>query len=425
MFIDCASYSGLCECGREHYMETKAAVIEAGCLKDFEKYMAAFGVTGKRCALYGKNSYAAAADRRPHAEQEIVLDPEGLHANEISTADVLSRLEADVEVLIAVGSGTIHDIARYCAHERGIRFVSCPTAASVDGFCSTVAAMTWYGFKKTLPAVAPEIVIADIDIIKNAPAALVRSGVGDIMAKYTALADWRMANLLTGEHLCPRIYDIMSRAADTVMNSVPGIAAGEEKACADVTYALIMSGIAMQMMGNSRPASGADHHISHMIEMEPAAFEVKFPAMHGEKTGVGTLVAVREYKRLAQIEDIAPFLRDYAPVPEEELRAFFGERLAGSLIRENENDCLAAVTKEALAQKWGEIRGIIAALPEEAYLYGLLEKIGAKRTLEDIGVTEDERDSLLEHSPLVRNRLTLMRTRRMMKLDEINNVIHI
>jgi len=69
-----------------------------------------------------------------------------------------------------------------------------------------------------------------------------------------------------------------------------------------VTYALIMSGIAMQMMGNSRPASGADHHISHMIEMEPAAFEVKFPAMHGEKTGVGTLVAVQEYKRLAQIK---------------------------------------------------------------------------------------------------------------------------
>ena len=133
-----------------------------------------------------------------------------------------------------------------------------------------------------------------------------------------------MANLLTGEHLCPRIYDIMSRAADTVMNSVPGIAAGEEKAFADVTYALIMSGIAMQMMGNSLPASGADHHISHMIEMEPAAFEVKFPQCTGKRRAWGTLVAVREYKRLAQIgEDIAPFLRDYAPVPEEELRAFF------------------------------------------------------------------------------------------------------
>ena len=257
MFVDCGRYSGKCSCGREHSMETKAAVIESGCLLSFEKYMSDFGVSGKRCALYGKNSYAASEGRHPRAEQEIVLDPEGLHANEISTAEVLQKLERDVEVIIAVGSGTIHDIARFCAHDRGIRFVSCPTGASVDGFCSTVAAMTWYGFKKTLPAVAPEIVLADIDIIKNAPMALVRSGVGDIMAKYTALAEWRIANLLTGEHFCAEIHDIMKSAADTVMDSVPGIVRGEDKAYVDVTYALIMSGIAMQMMGNSRPASGA------------------------------------------------------------------------------------------------------------------------------------------------------------------------
>ena len=137
--------------------------------------------------------------------------------------------------------------------------------------------MTWYGFKKTLPAVAPEIVLADTEIIKNAPMELVRSGVGDIMAKYTALADWKMAHVLTNELLCEKIYSIMQDAADTVMQSVPGIARGEESAYADVTYALIMSGIAMQMMGNSRPASGAEHHISHMIEMEPEAFPVKFP----------------------------------------------------------------------------------------------------------------------------------------------------
>ena len=133
-------------------------------------------------------------------------------------------------------------------------------ALKAYGFCSTVAAMTWYGFKKTLPAVAPEIVLADTEIIKNAPMELVRSGVGDIMAKYTALADWKMAHVLTNELFCEKIYSIMQDAADTVMQSVPGIARGEESAYADVTYALIMSGIAMQMMGNSRPASGAEHH---------------------------------------------------------------------------------------------------------------------------------------------------------------------
>ena len=419
MFIDCSKYAGKCACGREHTMETRAAVIEPGCLFEFEKYMAQFGVTGKRCALYGENSYAATADRHPRAEQQIVLDPTGLHANEISTAEVLAKLEGDVEVIVAVGSGTIHDIARFCAHERGIRFVSCPTGASVDGFCSTVAAMTWYGFKKTLPAVAPEIVLADTEIIKNAPMELVRSGVGDIMAKYTALADWKMAHVLTNELLCEKIYSIMQDAADTVMQSVPGIARSEESAYADVTYALIMSGIAMQMMGNSRPASGAEHHISHMIEMEPEAFPVKFPAMHGEKTGVGSLIAVREYKRLAKIEDITPYITDYAPIPEEHFRKFFGERLADSLIKENENDCLAKVSREKLSASWGKLRHIIDELPTEEYLYGLLEMLDAKRDLASIGVEESELPVLLKNSPLVRNRLTLMRTRRMMKIYEI------
>ncbi len=419
MVIDCSKYAGKCACGREHTMETRAAVIEPGCLFEFEKYMAEFGVTGKRCALYGENSYAATADRHPRAEQQIVLDPTGLHANEISTAEVLAKLEGDVEVIVAVGSGTIHDIARFCAHERGIRFVSCPTGASVDGFCSTVAAMTWYGFKKTLPAVAPEIVLADTEIIKNAPMELVRSGVGDIMAKYTALADWKMAHVLTNELLCEKIYSIMQGAADTVMQSVPGIVRGEESAYADVTYALIMSGIAMQMMGNSRPASGAEHHISHMIEMEPEAFPVKFPAMHGEKTGVGSLIAVREYKRLAKIEDITPYITDYAPIPEEHFRKFFGERLADSLMKENENDCLAKVSREKLSASWGELRRIIDELPTEEYLYGLLEMLDAKRDLASIGVEESELPVLLKNSPLVRNRLTLMRTRRMMNICEI------
>lgn len=419
MVIDCSKYAGKCACGREHTMETRAAVIEPGCLFEFEKYMAEFGVTGKRCALYGENSYAATADRHPRAEQQIVLDPTGLHANEISTAEVLAKLEGDVEVIVAVGSGTIHDIARFCAHERGIRFVSCPTGASVDGFCSTVAAMTWYGFKKTLPAVAPEIVLADTEIIKNAPMELVRSGVGDIMAKYTALADWKMAHVLTNELLCEKIYSIMQSAADTVMQSVPGIVRGEESAYADVIYALIMSGIAMQMMGNSRPASGAEHHISHMIEMEPEAFPVKFPAMHGEKTGVGSLIAVREYKRLAKIEDITPYITDYAPIPEEHFRKFFGERLADSLMKENKNDCLAKVSREKLSASWGELRCIIDELPTEDYLYGLLEMLDAKRDLASIGVEESELPVLLKNSPLVRNRLTLMRTRRMMNICEI------
>ena len=141
--------------------------------------------------------------------------------------------------------------------------------------------------------------------------------------------------------------------------------------------------------------------------------------MHGEKTGVGSLIAVREYKRLAKIEDITPYITDYAPIPEEHFRKFFGERLAGSLIKENENDCLAKVSRENLSASWGELRHIIDELPTEEYLYGLLEMLDAKRDLASIGVEESELPVLLKNSPLVRNRLTLMRTRRMMKIYEI------
>lgn len=411
-----SEYSGKCSCGRTHDLVTRAAVIEPGCLCDFEKYMEEFGITGKRCALYGKNGYRATAGRHPFAQQEIVLDPEGLHANEISTAEVLSQLEEDVEIIIAVGSGTIHDIARFCAHERGIRFVSCVTGASVDGFCSTVAAMTWYGYKKTLPAVAPEIVIADTDIIKNAPPELVRSGVGDIAAKYTALCDWKISVALTGEYFCQRIHDLIAEATDTVMRSVPGIIANEDEAYANITYALVLSGIAMQMIGNSRPASGCEHHMSHLIEMGPEKLNVRFPAMHGEKTGVASIYGITEYKRLAEIEDITPYLSDYAPFPEDDLKEFMGKKLAPAILKENEKDCLAAVTKEKLAETWPEIRKLIAELPDPDYLEGLLIQLEAKHRFDEIGVTDADKDTIFRYSPMVRNRLTLMRAKRMISV---------
>ena len=344
------------------------------------------------------------------------MDPENLHANEISTAWVLERLEPDVDVIIAVGSGTVHDVARFSAHERGIRFVSCPTGASVDGFCSTVAAMTWHGFKKTLPAVAPDFVIADTDIIIKAPVELVRSGVGDILAKYTALADWKMANILTGEYYCERIAEITRQAADDVVSSLDGINSGDPEAYERVTYALVMSGIAMQMMGNSRPASGSEHHVSHLIEMGPSSLDVRFQALHGEKTGVGSIVAVREYKRLAATADISSHVRPYAAVPDEVIRDYFGGRLADSIITENEQDCLSALTPQALTERWPEVRKIVDSLPSADEIYGMLEKIGAKRTLEEIGVTDSDTDAILRYSPLVRNRLTLMRVRRMLDL---------
>ena len=106
---------------------------------------------------------------------------------------------------------------------------------------------------------------------------------------------------------------------------------------------------------------------------------------------------------------------DYAPVSEDKLRAFFGEKLIEGVVEENRNDCLAVVNAQRLVECWADIRRIIADIPSPEWLYGLLEQLDARRELAHIGLEDNQLDALLEYSPLVRNRLTLMRARRMIK----------
>lgn len=411
MIIDSSMYSGACDCGREHLLATKGAVIEPGALLLAQRYLDSFGVSGKRCALYGENGYRATAGRRPQAEQTIVLPSEGLHADEVSTAEVLERMDGDTEVIFAVGSGTIHDIARFCAHQRGIRFVSFPTAASVDGFCSTVASMMWHGYKKTIPCAAPELVIADTDVVRAAPSALVRSGVGDMLAKYTALADWEIAHALTGEYFCKTIWELVHKAVTAVEDSIAGIAAGSGPAYENVMAGLILSGLAMQMIGNSRPASGAEHHISHLIEMRPAGLPSASDTLHGERTGVGAVLVSEVYHRLAALPAASVELRDGELFSREEVYCFFGPALAQGVLRENGEDCQAAVDGARLRAVWPQICRSISRIPPSDCLEAILKRIGARHSPEDLGLGREYLPALLRYSPLVRNRLTLMRIR--------------
>ena len=417
MRIDSREYGGLCVCGREHPLATRLCVIEPGALTRFEDYMAELSLRGKRCAVYDRNTYNVIPEAlHPQAEQEILLAGAGLHADEFSTAAFFEELQPDVEVIIAIGGGPLHDIVRFCSKARGIPFVSVPTAASCDGFSAEVAAMTWEGIKKTMSCQAPDLVVADTDIIRAAPGHLILSGIGDVLGKFIALAEWKMANAVTGEFLCPRIWDMMHQAVTRIWDNCVKAVEGESEAVAWVVYGLLLSGIAMQMFGNSRPASGAEHHMSHLIEIEPEAFGVKSRASHGEKVGVGTILASAEYHHLAEIEDIRPLLKPYEPIDQNWVRSYFGETLYEAILAENENDCLAAVTPEMIAAAWPEMRKAIAQIPEADALQERMAAIGAKTTLEDIGVPPEKHEELLRVSPIARNRLTLMRMRRMMKL---------
>ena len=410
MIMDSKKYAGTCTCGREHKMETVYTIVESGCLKELNAHMHRHGLDGFTVAVYDTNTYAATGDRHPKVDAEIMLDSAGLHADEQGVELLMQQLPPQTKVIIAVGAGTIHDIVRYCAYERGADFVSCPTAASVDGFCSSVASMTWHGCKKTLTAVAPKIVVADIDVIKKAPIRLARSGFGDMVGKYVALTDWKIAHILTGEFYCPQIAGLTLEATKAVVDSVDGILRGDEKAFENLTYGLLLSGLAMQMLGNSRPASGAEHHISHIIEMEPEGLAVHSDALHGEKVGVGTLLAIEEYRRL--LGSTAVQFEDYQGFSLNVLTRVFGADMAKSIREENKKDAAAGITGQLLRKKWAEICEELAQLPDEKSLRALYERAGIYARLSDIHVPEEKAEELLQYSPSVRNRLTLMRLRR-------------
>lgn len=379
-------------------------------MKDIKKYIEKNNLYGYTIAVYDENTYKATIDRHPEVNLEIILPNDNLHANEHGVDLLLKQLPDNAKILIAIGSGTIHDIVRYTAYQKELDFISCPTAASVDGFCSSVAAMTWHGCKKTLTAVAPKIVVADIDIIKNAPIYLTKSGFGDMIGKYIALTDWKIAHILIDEYYCQRISDMTLEATKLVENSVEEIFNGNEKAYENLMYGLLLSGLSMQMIGNSRPASGAEHHISHLIEMQPDGLDISSKALHGEKVGVGTLIATKEYKKLLYIKGIK--FKNYSEFNKETITKFFSDDKSDEIIKENTNDSANDVTADILSVNWDKICNELNKLPDIEKLTDLYNKFNIKSRLSDIDVPDSTEEDLLKYSPMVRNRLTLMRLRK-------------
>lgn len=420
MKIDVSEFGRSCSCKREHKIGVREIIIESGAVRRLEELMTD-GFLRKYIhpvIICDTNTYKATEDILEDIYdrcETIMLEAEGLHADNRGVEIIHGNRIEDMDLIIAVGAGTIHDLSRYVAHEEGIPFVSVPTAASVDGFVSTVAAMTWDGMKKTMPAVAPVCVIADTDIFANAPKRLNASGASDLFGKYICLADWKIAHEVTDEYICERVIEMEERALKEVKGCISGVREGEPSACEKLMYALILSGLAMQMVGNSRPASCAEHHISHLWEMEVINDHVD--ALHGEKVSVGLMLCAKEYRKIAKaIKKGKCKVHPYDGIEMELLENTFGKKgLLEGAIMENTPDPLDVIYPEHLEEKLDAIADIIDAIPDKHELNRLLEQGGCVSTVEDIGLTEDIIPLTLQLSPYARNRLSLMRLRKMLE----------
>ncbi len=253
-------------------------------------------------------------------------------ADEASIVQLLLDLrQHKAEVVIAAGSGTLHDIARFSAYTVGIPFVSVPTAPSVDGFNSIGAPLIIRGEKKTIQAIGPSAIFADLDILTKAPDSMVAAGFGDMLGKYTSLFDWKFGSLLGGESYSEEAAVRTRHALQQCVDNCDEIAKRSLSGIEILTRALIESGFAMLQFGQSHPASGAEHHLSHHWEMEFIRTGRR-QILHGAKVGVACAEISELYHRLA-IDSPYLFPQEHRQAILEEIQRIPNERTIRELLR--------------------------------------------------------------------------------------------
>lgn len=295
-----------CACGKSHKVDIQAIRVGSGVIQELPGILRDLGAS--HIFLVGDNYTYEAAGR----QVEQLLDQAGLSyhkrvfqtetplvPNEYALGSVLAAMTSQDDMLLAVGSGTLNDVTKYVSARTGVPYVIAATAPSMDGYASTVAPTILDGFKTTLPAVYPAAIVADVDILKDAPMPMLTAGFGDIIGKFTSLADWRLSHQLNGEYYCPEVAGVIEAAVETCAANAQALAQREPQAIQAMTEALILSGLAMGMVGVSRPASGAEHQMAHYWEMDALRRGEEHP-LHGNAVGVGTVLAASLYEMAAE-----------------------------------------------------------------------------------------------------------------------------
>ncbi|OXM86603.1 sn-glycerol-1-phosphate dehydrogenase [Paenibacillus rigui] len=423
-----------CDCGAEHHVPIRKVVIDNGALEALPTYAQERGysglllVTDRRTREAAGNGLLQLCHEAglPASLCELTEDEHGeLAADERIIVQLMLQVTPSIQAIVAVGSGTIHDAVRFVAHKMNRVFLSVPTAPSVDGFSSVGAPLIIGGFKQTIPACAPEAIFADLALLSKSPRSMIAAGFGDMLGKYTSLADWQLGQELFGESYCELAADMTLQGLALCIDHVDDIALGTELGMQKLMEGLTLSGISMLLVGHSRPASGAEHHLSHYWEMRFLQ-QKRRALLHGAKVGVAAVQMAARYAQAAALsaaEAAAAIAgcqaRGETPTPARAraaIEAGYGV-IADQVLAENglaagapdpsaaELDALA----ERIAERWEAIRSVCICVPAPDVLAGLLQRVGGPATVAELGVEPELLEDSLQYAMYVRNRYTILR----------------
>lgn len=212
----------------------------------------------------------------------------------VDLADSLRAVLRPAETPIAIGSGVMNDVVKHAAFTAGIPYMCVATAASMDGYTSAGAPLSEKGFKKTIPCRPAKVLLADLDVIAAAPPEMTGWGYGDLAGKVPAGGDWIIADALGIEAIDDVAWPMVQGGLEGWLSQPDKIAAGDRESLEGLFLGLTLVGLAMEAHGSSRPASGADHQIAHLWEMDDLHHGGE-RVSHGACVAVGTMAALRMY----------------------------------------------------------------------------------------------------------------------------------
>lgn len=321
--------------------------------------------------------------------------------------------------VIALGSGTLNDLAKLASHEQGRAYAVVGTAASMDGYTGFGAPMSQDGVKITMPCPAPRVAILDLDIVAQAPSSLTASGYGDLAAKIPGGADWILADVTGVEPINPSVWSIVQSGVATALSRPSDLAAGDASAFEGLVEGLVLSGLAMQAYSGTRPASGAEHYFSHLWELAHLGADLDPPLSHGFKVAIGTVAMCGFYEALLARDlgaidlEAAAAARTPWDQIEADIRSTFDGALADNAVRETKakyargEELIARL--RPIVDDWPAVaERLRAQLVPAAELSAKLDAAGAPSRPEQIGLTPAQVRATFPRAMYYRSRYTAL-----------------
>ena len=368
-----------CSCGQKHTCQIQAVHIEKNALsrldalcRDYQNILLV--ADNNTYPLCGNQASDILGQR---LTGKVVLHREGLLVpNEQAVAEIEAAMTEKTDLLVGIGSGVINDLCKYVSFQHQKPYFIVATAPSMDGYASTGAAMIMQNMKITYSAHVPAAILADVDILKGAPMDMIQSGFGDIIGKYSALNDWLLSELVNGESLCRYVYDLVYDMVLTTEALADGIRNRDSQAIGKLMEALVIVGIAMSFVGNSRPASGSEHHLSHYFELTGILNHEDY-FLHGIDV---VYSAVQTQLLREQILGLEQFPQEtYRHEPESwkaQIRQIYSAGAEGIIALQEKMGYYEKDYAAIYAQMWPQIRQVLSLVPSSDKLLATLETIG-------------------------------------------------